>query len=333
MSLHLLPVKHFHIIFTLPHQLNDLIFYNQKRLYSLLFRAAWQTIQQVMQGGKTGMVATLHSWGSNLSYHPHLHCIVAAGSFKDEKWQPSCPLNPRFFCDASLLRETFKELFLKKLLQVIELEELRWWEDAIENDETFPRIRSMYRKIKRKKWTVRIENPVLGVRQIIEYLARYVRRVAITNSRIEAVSVEKVTINYKQYALQKPGKPPPVGKMEMEGTTFLQRFCQHFMPRRFHKVRYFGCYAFGAKRLKARIHQHLTGQPPAPYQPPKKKEIIKKMLGQDPDVCINCGMMNAFVTEKITTDTEQLFRLTPAHRIPFIRAGPGKVKHTKAVEF
>jgi Putative transposase len=329
MSHHLLPVKHFHIIFTLPHSLNDLIFYNKKLMYGLLFRVAWQTIQKVIGGGKTGMVTTLHSWGSNLSFHPHLHCIVPAGSFKAGKWEGSNPNNPRFFCDAKLLRETFKELFLKELLQVIEFEDLRWGKYSIEEKEIFPKIQAIIKKIKRKKWTVRIENPVLGVKQIIEYLARYVRRVAITNSRIEKVTQEKVIINYKQYALQKPGKPPPVGTLVMDGETFLQRFTQHFMPAGFHKVRYYGCYSFAAKKLKAAFHTQITGLSPASYQPPTKKVIIEKMLGHDPDMCTNCGAFNTFVTEKLLNDPTKLFILTRPLSIHPIRAGPQWDKHKR----
>jgi hypothetical protein len=108
---HLLPVRHFHLIFTLPHELNDLIFYNQRTMYSLFFQTVWQTVQQVTGAGQTSMVATLHSWGSNLAYHPHLHCIVPKGSFLNGKWVENTPTNARFFVQSKLLRETFKEIF------------------------------------------------------------------------------------------------------------------------------------------------------------------------------------------------------------------------------
>ena len=287
----------------------------------MLFEVATKTINTIL-GGKTGMVATLHSWGSNLSYHPHLHVIVAAGSYQNGEWKVSNPTNPNCFCNAKELRETYKSIFLKKLLQVIELESLQWGKDSIEDVEIFQKIKQIYHEIQRKKWTVRIENPVLGVAQIIEYLARYVRRVAITNSRIEQVSKEEVVLNYKQYALQKKGQPPPIGKRGFEGEKFIQQFAQHFMPRGFHKVRYYGFYGFGAKKLKAKIHQQLTGSPPTNYQKPSKKELIKKMLGQDMDVCTNCGVFNAFVTNLLVRDLSQLFILTRPVQSGCIRAGP-----------
>ena len=320
MSHHLLPVKHFHLIFTLPHELNDLIFYNKNRLYGLLFQVAAKTVQTIL-GGKIGMVSTLHSWGSNLSFHPHLHVIVAAGSWKEKQWQPSNPTNPRCFCNARKLSATFKELFLKELLPIIENEALHWGKNNTQEETIFPKIKQIFHTIKRKKWTVRIENPVLGINQIIEYLARYVRRVALTNSRIEDVTKKEVIINYKQYALQKKGKPPPIGKREFVGEKFIQQFSQHFMPRGFHKVRYYGFYAFSAKTLKTEIYQFLTGECPEIYQAPSKKDIIKKMLGEDMDYCTNCGVFDAFETTPIATNSSLLFFLTRIVHRP-IRAGP-----------
>jgi len=331
MSHHLLPVKHFHLIFTLPHELNDLIFYNKKRLYGLLFRVAAQTVQTIL-GGKVGMVSTLHSWGSNLAYHPHLHVIVAAGSWKNGNWQVSNPHNPRCFCNARQLRVTFKELFLKQLLPILENEFLHWEKTSIQDPTIFSKIQQIYHQIERKKWTVRIENPVLGVAQIIEYLARYVRRVALTNSRIEEVTKDKVIINYKQYALQKKGKPPPIGKRVFDGEKFIQQFTQHFMPRGFHKVRYYGFYAFGVKQLKATIYETLTNQSVPIYQKPTKKALIKKILGEDMDCCTNCGKYNAFELSPLPTQPKLLFSLPPKSKSR-IRAGPMPKIPLEAVVF
>ena len=300
-------------------------------MYGLLFEVAVKTVQSIL-GGKIGMVSTLHSWGSNLSYHPHLHVIVAAGSWQADTWQPSYPTNPRCFCNARKLSVTFKELFLKALLPILENESLHWEKTTIQDVAIFPKMQQLYGQIAKKKWTVRIENPVLGVQQIIEYLARYVRRVALTNSRIEEVTKDKVVINYKQYALQQKGQPPPIGTREFEGEKFLQQFTQHFMPRGFHKVRYYGFYAFGSKQLKSKIHQYLTGKPPNAYQVPSKKAIIKKMLGEDMDCCTNCGVYHAFETTDLATNLGLLFSLTKSLRPPS-RAGPMPKIPLEAVVF
>lgn len=329
---HLLPVKHFHLIFTVPQQLNDLIFYNKKQLYDLMFQVAAQTVNTIL-GGKTGMVSTLHSWGSNLSFHPHIHVIVAAGSWHNGTWQPSHPTNPNCFCPAKELRQTYQALFLKRLRELIEFEDLKWGTQSIDEPDVFPKIQQIYKEIQRKKWTVRIENPVLGVGQIVEYLARYVRRVAITNSRIEEVNEKEVIINYKQYAQQKKGQAPPIGRRTFKGAAFIQQFAQHFMPRGFHKVRYYGFYSFGAKQLKADIHQFLVGQPPSIYQKPSKKAIVEQLLGHDMGVCTNCGVVDSFVTLPLDKQPTTLFRLRPSSAKSPIRAGPPSVEAISSFVF
>ena len=342
---HLLPVKHFHIIFTIPQELRDWFFYNQRLCYNLLFRVAYQTIQSMAGEGLTGMVATLHTWGSNLSFHPHVHCIVPSGSFqKDingEAWkyskgqskllEPLEPLEPlgsgRFFCDAKVLRERYKTLFIQHFIDLVEGNDIYWKAEIIEQDEDlFSKLREDLRRASRKKWTVRIENPVLGTDQIIEYLARYVRRVAITNSRIEAVTETEVTINYKQYHLQKKGKPAPTDTINFDGATFIQRFAQHIPPSGFHKVRYYGCYNFSKKTLKAKIYTQITKAKVKPYQIPSTKKLIARLIGHDPDVCNNCGSRNTLVTKPLVEQVSQGYHLTRNYNITQIRAGPKSEK-------
>ena len=166
-----------------------------------------------------------------------------------------------------------------------------------------------YRRIKR-------------IEQIIEYLGRYVRRVAITNSRIEAVDQSGVTINYKKYAQQKKGKPAPIGTKVMKGEAFLQQFCQHILPFRFHRVRYYGIYGFAAKKIKTEIYTQLTNQPIEVYQPPSSKQIIEKMLGHHPNICSTCGVVNQMVSIPLLVDSSKLFVLTRKYATPQIRAGP-----------
>ena len=335
MAGHLLPIKHFHVIFTLPHELNDLIFYNQRAFYDLLFQASWEAICEIVGlENSTGMVATLHTWGSNLSFHPHLHCIIPSGSHNGQNWQLSQINNGKFYCNASDLRETFKRVFSRKLRELIETEDLFMDGQPMSADaESWVKINQIIQKIGKKKWSVRIENPVLGTEQIIEYLGRYVRRVAITNSRIEAVDHAEVTINYKKYAEQKKGKPAPIGTKTMPGEAFLQQFCQHVLPFRFHRVRYFGIYGFAAKKKKEAIYIQLTNQPAPVYQAPTSKQIIEKMLGHHPDICSNCGVMNQMVSVPLLVDNSKLFKLTRRRNSPQIRAGPQRQSPQILIDF
>ena len=262
-----------------------------------------------------------------MAYHPHVHCIVPAGSFQNGQWLFSKgQSNGRFFCDATLLRETYKDLFVKALTELVESNDFFWKGDNIQNDgDLFEQFRKDLRTAVQKKWTVRIENPVLGTEQIIEYLARYVRRVAITNARIEAITDTHVTINYKQYDLQKPGQAPPIGTMEFEGAKFIQRFAQHIPPRGFHKVRYYGIYAFSNKVLKSKIFEQLTQSCQLPYQEPTRKTLITRQLGQDPDVCSNCGSIGNFVTTLLPEEDNKGYHLTKRKTKTQIRAGPRPV--------
>ena len=271
------------------------------------------------------MVATLHTWGSNLSFHPHLHCIIPSGAYNGQKWNLSQYNNGRFYCNASDLRETFKRIFSAKLKELIETEDLFWEGQRLsENPEALSEISKILQKINKKKWSVRIENPVLGTQKIIEYLGRYVRRVAITNSRIEAVDHTEVTINYKKYAQQKKGKPAPIGTKAMKGAAFLQQFCQHILPYRYHRIRYNGIYGFAAKKIKGKIYSQITNQSISPYQAPSSKKIIEKMLGHHPDICSNCGLVNQMVSSPLAVDDSKLFVLTRKHSRTQIRAGPTK---------
>jgi len=310
---HLLPIQHYHLIFTVPHQLNDLFFYNQRKMYRLFFQAAWQTIQSFAVNGKTGMVATLHSWGSNLSYHPHIHAIVPSGLLQNGQWKRLKGTTSRFFVPSKILREQFKTIFLRLFCKLIENEELRLNEEVL-SESDFQKIKQIERKIRKLKWTVRVECPILGVKQIIEYLGRYIKRVAITNSRIIDITATQVRFLYNDYQHQEEGKPPPKAIRTMDGERFLQQFSQHILPPYFHRVRYFGIYAFTNKTKKEEAYQSIKGQPQLTYQKPSKRQLLKKMLGTDPDVCPSCGEYQSLTLTGLAENGSVHFRL--AHQLP-----------------
>ena len=121
-------------VYTIPKELRNWFYYNQRLCYNLLFRVAYQTIQAMAGKGQTGMVATLHTWGSNLSYHPHVHCIVAAGSFLNDEWQFSKKQSTgRFFCDAVELRQQYKALFIREFVKLVETEDFFWKGEKVES--------------------------------------------------------------------------------------------------------------------------------------------------------------------------------------------------------
>jgi len=306
---HLLPVQHFHVIFTVPHQLNDLFFYNQRKMYALFFSSAWETINELTGEGDSGMVCTLHTWGSNLSYHPHLHCIIPKGTFKDEKWESKNAQSAHFFVKVEKLRNRFKEIFLSKLIRLID-HDLLYIDGLTINLYTIEKIRSIYGKVQKiKKWSVRIEVPICGYKQIVEYLGRYIKRVAITNSRILDVTNTKVSFCYNKYAEQEQGKAAPKGVRTMDGEKFMQQFTQHILPLYFHRVRYYGIYAYTNKKKKQIAYESITNQTAPTYQAPLKRHLIEKMLGSDPDVCPGCGCYNTLISNPIEDELISRFRL------------------------
>jgi len=309
MKHHLLPTKHFHIIFTIPHELNDLVFYNRKLMYELLFTSAWQSIKAILGSGTTGMVATLHSWGANLSRHPHLHCIVPEGKLCNNEWVKVTASNQRFYCNAVELRQTFKRIFIENLFILLENEVLEVKNNSVTTDSNY--YLKLLKTINRKKWNVRIESPILGVQQIIEYLGRYIRRVALSNGRIQQITSSHVTLQYKQYSKQKPGEPAPIQTTDFEGVQFLQRFVQHILPAYFHRVRYYGLYAFAAKSSKAKAYQLITGDTTEAYVRPLKRQLLQRMLGIDPDVCPTCACYQTLQLSSLIQGDKFYFNIKP----------------------
>lgn len=223
-----LPVKHFHIIFTVPHSLNKICLLDKKMYYSLLFSAVWRTLHSfgyTDYGVESGAVCVLHSWGQNLSLHPHIHCIVPAAGYSIQgKWK-NIGENENFLYSVYQLSKTFRGKFLDSLKR-----KLKKMNMLIEFD-------SLIQEAYNKKWVVYSEASMAKAEHVIQYLGQYTHRVAITNQRILNITDTHVTFiakDYRDRAIRKP--------VTMEGVEFLRRFCQHILPHRFVKIRRYGIY-------------------------------------------------------------------------------------------
>lgn len=223
-----LPVKHFHIIFTVPHSLNKICLLDKKMYYSLLFSAVWRTLHSfgyTDYGVESGAVCVLHSWGQNLSLHPHIHCIVPAAGYSIQgKWK-NIGENENFLYSVYQLSKTFRGKFLDSLKR-----KLKKMNMLIEFD-------SLIQEAYNKKWVVYSEASMAKAEHVIQYLGQYTHRVAITNHRILNITDTHVTFiakDYRDRAIRKP--------VTMEGVEFLRRFCQHILPHRFVKIRRYGIY-------------------------------------------------------------------------------------------
>jgi hypothetical protein len=262
----LLPVGYFHLVFTVPRALHACLRSRQTELYSCFMQAAAQATLQLADdphyvGGKIGMLCVLHTWGRTLSYHPHLHCLVTGGGFHEpsHQWRPArsnylVPVKAL----SRMVRDTFKDLL-------------------------GPRLGSLNipASVWRVPWNVNCQPVRRSTDNVLNYLGRYVHRIAITNNRILAMNDGQVTFEYKDTSDQQ------WKKMTLEAEEFIRRFLQHVLPQDFHKVRYYGLWSPTYRPLLRRLQLLLT--PPeescsSPDVPPSRMPEAP----DDPASCWTC---------------------------------------------
>ena len=242
----LLPTTYFHVVFTIPHELNPLCMHQPALMYHLLFKAAWYTLDTFARdpkwlGAKTAATMVLHTWGQNLSLHPHLHCIVPNGGLTAQgQWQLPRRGNARFLYPVLAMKKVFKAFFLKQLKELIAAGALPLPKEGPTQGAALYRWKE---HLYQKDWVVFTKKPFAGVHNVVKYLARYSHRVAITNGRILHIDRHDVRFSYKDYADSAKRK-----EMTLTGVQFLNRFCLHFLPPRFRKIRQFGFLANACKR-------------------------------------------------------------------------------------
>lgn len=237
-----LPVKYFHLVFTIPSEFNALCLQKPELMYTILFKSAWATIESFGNdhkylGAKTGMLTVLHTWGQNLSLHPHLHCLVPGGGItQNGKWRQVKKANGRFLFPVKALSALFKARFCSMVSQQFKNRELKAPRNSLNN---YHWLDCVYRK----KWVVYAKEPILKGAPVVEYLGRYTHKVAISNSRIKSVNNANVTFSWLDYKTSK------VKNMQLPGEEFLRRLLLHVLPQGFQKVRYYGFLANRNKTL------------------------------------------------------------------------------------
>ena len=257
----LLPVPYFHVVFTLPEVLNKTALHEPKMLYDILFESAWETLQTFGKNKnlQMGMIAVLHTWGQNLSLHPHLHCIVPGGGVDENGAWKNIKNDGKFLFPVKALSKVFRAKFCEKLKANLK-------DKFNENQE------NEYEKIRQslweKPWVVYAKKPFGSPKSVVEYLGRYTHKIAISNQRIRKIDAETVTFSYKDYR-QKGIKK----QMVLSHAEFIRRFAMHILPKRFVKIRHYGFLSSTWKRIKLKnLQQKLGIQPkekplPKPFQP------------------------------------------------------------------
>lgn len=247
----LLPVKYYHAIFTIPHQLNSLVLGNRIAMFNLLFDASSYTLMKFAGDEKylaaqPGIISVLHTWGQQLSFHPHIHCIVSGGGIDNNKhWKDAVKAKYKFLFPTKAVQPVYRAYFLKQLQQQIDKGIITMTEQ--QHKDWLTLCTSLYNI----NWIVEFREPMGGPAQVLEYLGRYTHKVAISNHRIKHIdSDNNVTFEYKDYT--DDGKKK---LMTLRGEEFIRRYEQHILPPRFCKIRHYGY--LGNYKRKQRVNEIL----------------------------------------------------------------------------
>ena len=270
----LLPVGYFHVVFTLPAEIALVAFQNKAVVYDLLFQAASETMLRIAAdprhlGARIGITAVLHTWGSALTHHPHVHMVVPGGgiSLDGQRWVPS---RPAFLLPVRVLGKLFRGVFLSRLLALHDAAKLGFFGSLAHLVDRAAFLRHLA-PVRKKRWAVYAKPPFAGPEAVLAYLSRYTHRVAISNRRLLAFDDAGVTFRYKDYR-RDGGQQPRV--MTLATNEFIRRFLLHALPRGFHRIRHYGLLAASTRKVGlAHARELLAVAPPpadeAPLQEPR----------------------------------------------------------------
>jgi Putative transposase/Transposase zinc-binding domain len=279
----LLPVGYFHVVFTLPAEVADIAFQNKSFIYDLLFKAASETMMIIAAdprhlGARIGITAVLHTWGSAMTHHPHVHMIVPGGGIAPDgtRWISS---RPAFLLPVRVLGSLFRRLFLTRLMALHQSGKLAFFGhlDHLNDRRAFLRHLSPIRK---KRWVVYAKPPFGGPEAVLAYLSRYTHRVAISNRRLIAFDGQGVTLGYKDYRRDGPDRQQV---MTLTTDEFIRRFLAHVLPRGFHRIRHYGLLAASSRKTSIALARQFLDVAP----PPDDAEAVEPVDVRPPCPC--CG--------------------------------------------
>jgi hypothetical protein len=285
----LLPVGYFHLVFTLPGPIADIAYHNKAAIYGLLFTAAAEATMTIAAdpkrlGARIGITAVLHSWGSAMTHHPHVHMIVPGGgiSLDGTRWV-SC--RPGFFLPVRVLSRLFRRLFLGKLLDAHQAGRLAFFGDraALAEPRAFAAFLAPLRKA---EWVVYAKKPFGGPHAVLAYLSRYTHRVAISNRRLIAADQAGVTFKWKDYRIEGPDR---YKTMTLPTGEFIRRFLTHVLPKGLHRIRHYGLFANGHRAANVARARELLAVPSRAKQPETSATAAADEPRVLPRPCRCCG--------------------------------------------
>jgi len=273
----------FHVVFTMPSRIADIAYQNKAMIYNILFKAASQTLQTIAKdpkhlGASLGLTAVLHTWGSAMTHHPHLHCIVPGGGLSPDKrrWV-AC--RKGFFLPVRVLSRLFRRLFLGLLEHAHEAGELKFYgaHTTLKSQADFARYLAPTKKI---DWVVYAKRPFAGPESVLTYLSRYTHRIAIANSRLISANKNTVTFKCKDYRLTGDKR---YTTMTLQTGEFIRRFLIHVLPSGFHRIRHYGLLSNKSRAHALSLAREHLQVVPEPEQ--EASEVIEKAVY----VCRSCG--------------------------------------------
>jgi hypothetical protein len=289
----LLEVPYFHVVFTVPEQIATITLQNKEVLYGILFRTTAETLKTIAAdprhlGAEIGFFAVLHSWGQNLLFHPHLHCVVPGGgpSLSGDRWI-SC--RPDFFLPVQVLSALFRRLFLESLERAFDGGKLEFF-GKLEYLQDRPAFARYLAPLKNLKWVVYAKAPFAGPEQVLDYVGRYTHRVAISNSRLLDIDNDQIRFRWKDYRHGDQAKT-----MTLTSEEFIRRFLLHVLPTGFRRIRYYGLLGNRHREENLSLCRHLLGMTvaePAPGGELPETDYLDRyedLTGRSLRQCPQCG--------------------------------------------
>jgi hypothetical protein len=305
----LLPVPYFHVVYTLPAQIADIAYQNKAVIYDLLFKASAETMLTIAAdpkhlGARIGFMSMLHTWGSALTHHPHVHMVVPGGGLSPDgsRW---IACRPRYFLTVEVLSALFRRLLLEVLVAAHDAGRLQFFgaHARLADKAAFAAYLAPLRKI---DWVVYAKEPFAGPRQVLRYLSRYTHRIAISNHRLISADETGVAFKYKDYRIDGPAR---YKTMTLAPHEFIRRFLIHVLPKGFHRIRHYGLLASGTRAANIAHARELLAVSSRPKEPEAPAAADQPRVLPCPCPCCGARMI---VIETFEPGCEPRHRPTPA---------------------